>query len=116
MSTRRQDRPAKPDCRAGFIRTRRLELEDEDGVVRAALFCEKDTLDAVRVQLYGPKGQLGLSVACSEEGAWVDLHQVGPGDATASLTVRADGQATLTLSDGLGPPVAVLDNRRGEAS
>jgi hypothetical protein len=98
---------AKPIDTQGVVRCTRLEVVDDDDVVRAVLYCTNDDpgcdRDAVCLELRDPKGRDGFSVMCNHEVATAELWKGG--NAALAASVAYSGAAVLEM---LGP-----DGRRG---
>lgn len=95
---------------AEVVRTRRLEVEDEDGVVRAIVDCNTAVEDAVTLQMLTPKSQLGLFLLCTENGAEIALFQPRSHQGLVSVTSNAAGLAKVTLYSPSGAEVFRLEN------
>lgn len=60
------------------VRTRRLEVVDEDGVVRIVLHCQRDIDgDSAMVDVYDPKGRLAMSLSNDGDESRVEWWQRG---------------------------------------
>ena len=50
------------------VRCRRLEVVDEDGVVRFLVSCPPQSEDSVVIETYTPKGRVGFGVVTDADG------------------------------------------------
>jgi len=98
------------EATAEVVRAKRIELLDDDGIVRAVLCTETDDSDfeMVKLGLNGPNGKERLTLYCDGVGAGVELWERG--QVIGSLWARRDGTAELLLSDKDGEPVVAVKN------
>jgi len=104
---------AKPDIEHEVIRCRRLEVVDEDDIIRAVLECDNDTPDAVTLEMRSPKGQLGLILRCHGESSRLGLFHFRTGTEMVTLELDRNGKAELCL-EGLDRKRYVIDNKDDE--
>lgn len=76
------------------VRTRRLEIVDEDDVVRIVLYCRRDIDgDIAAVEVYDPKGKLAIRLDNDGEESTVAFWQRG----NDVLTVRSSREGWISL-------------------
>ncbi|MDQ1437620.1 MAG: hypothetical protein QOK43_1249 [Acidimicrobiaceae bacterium] len=79
------------------VRTRRLEVVDDDGVVRALLYCGDECEDSVYFEMLTPKRTSSLVVYAASFGVGAQVW--GRGDAVASASTLLDGTCQVEVND-----------------
>ena len=74
---------------AGVLRARRIEVLDEDDVVRAVIQCHKPSDDLVVLELYGPKRSTSLAITAHNDGVGASFWYKG--DRVASVFMDDEG-------------------------
>ncbi len=82
------------------VRTRRLEVEDDDGAVRAVVYCLPDSEDAVMLELRTPKQNASVVVYADNSGVGVQAWSRGNQKMEAWLRVDGLGQFEVYGPDG----------------